>query len=120
MNGLESFLKINPESSFSIEEVVFFKKDKNVMGAYFLNGDFLVVDTYISALECSLPIYFLRINEDVLINKNLLREALYYSNQKIIVVMSDVNKTSFLVSNHYYDMMKLNLGSHKIDLQSEF
>lgn len=92
-----------------LDNIAYFKLSKNEIFAYQDDGKVFKTDTYISALECSLPTHFIRANEDVIVNKNYIKEALAYSQDNIVIIMNDKNNSSFIVSKHYVDNIKINV-----------
>ncbi len=98
------------EYSCEIDDIVYFKLTNTGLLAFHINGNAYNTDTYISALECSLPTHFVRANEKVIINRNYVKEALAYANEDIVIIMNDDVNSSFIVSKHYLDTVKLNVA----------
>ncbi len=111
MKSFNYFNNNNQEIDFPTDDVVYFKIIGQYLYAFTKDGENMKVDIYISGLESSLPTHFVRVNEDVIVNRRFLREGLQWAHERLVVVMDDVKKSSFIVSAHYYDNAKLNLMS---------
>jgi len=97
------------ENPCDVDEIIFFELTKSGLMAYHKHEIVFKTNIYISALECSLPTHFIRANEEVIINRNYIKEALAYADGKIVIVMENANNTSFIVSKHYIDNVKINV-----------
>jgi DNA-binding LytR/AlgR family response regulator len=114
MSDMTFFDLDNREICLSLDDILFFQNDHNEITAYLTDGKQIVFQYYVSALECALPLYFIRISDDIIVHRLHISEALEYNLTNIIIVMNDVNKTSFIVSPHYEENVRLNKGfSHK-------
>lgn len=109
MSVITFFDLINEEVLLSPEKVLFFKSYDKSITAFLSDCRQVTFTFHISALECSLPVSFIRISDNIIIHKFHIKESMTYDPKHIIIVMNDVQNTSFIVSSHYAEKVRLNL-----------
>lgn len=110
MSDMTFFDLANREICLSLDDVLFFRNENNEITAFLVDGSQIVFRYYVSALECALPVYFLRISDDIIVHRQHVSEVLEYNLTNIIIVLDDVAKTSFIVSPHYEENIRLSTG----------
>lgn len=89
-----------------LDDVSYFKADDKYVEIITRQAKTYLLDASLKKLEEKLPDHFLRVHRSYIINKNLLKEARKYFNNRFILIMEDYDQSKIVSGKSYGQEIK--------------
>lgn len=105
------FYKGEVEYYFSLENIIFFETEKNIINAH-TKDEIYTVKYKLYELENILPFQFVRVSKSTILNINYIYSISHNLTSASLVQFKNTYKQVY-VSRHYYKILKLKLSERR-------